>query len=501
MVRNLSRFLSLTIPALVLSAGCTMLGPDYREPEPEIETIWMEYEDPLIDTESSVASDWWAATFSDPILNELVATALQDNLTVRSAGLRVLQARQQLAIAIGNQYPQQQDVSGSAEKARSNDRTDELYDIGFSVSWEADVWGRFRRQIESASALLDANVASYDGVVVSLIADVAQNYLLIRTTQQRLVYARENVRLQRQNVDITTAKFEAGATSSLDVEQASTLMFNTVASVADLELTLAQLQNSLAVLLGRPPQDLTPSLGATQPVPEPEPEVAVGMPQDLIRRRPDIRVAERQLAAQSAQVGFAITDLYPHFGFTGSIGSTANTGLNQDYDDLFSDDTFRYSIAGGFQWDILNYGRLRSNVRLQDALFQQLLEDYRQTVLSAQADVENSIVGYLKAQQQLEALRAAAKSAQRASDISSIQYQDGLITFNTVINTLTALAEQQDQLAASEGNVATSLVDVYRAIAGGWDVRQTSDPVDLIPEETREEMQERTKYWNRTFDD
>jgi outer membrane protein TolC len=134
-------------------------------------------------------------------------------------------------------------------------------------------------------------------------------------------------------------------------------------------------------------------------------------------------------------------------------------------------------------------------------LFQQLLEDYRQTVLSAQADVENSIVGYLKAQQQLEALRAAAKSAQRASDISSIQYQDGLITFNTVINTLTALAEQQDQLAASEGNVATSLVDVYRAIAGGWDVRQTSDPVDLIPEETKQEMQERTKYWNRTFDD
>jgi NodT family efflux transporter outer membrane factor (OMF) lipoprotein len=478
-----------------------MLGPDYEEPTPPMETEWLAYEDPLLDTASPVAPEWWKKAFDDPVLDTLVQTALEGNLTRRSAGLRVLQAREQLAIAIGNQYPQQQDVSGSAGRSRQNDRTDELYDLGFSVSWEADVWGRFRRQIESASASLDAALASYDGVTISLVADVARTYLLIRTTQRRLDVARYNVGLQRENVAITTAKFEGGATSALDVEQAQTLLYNTIGSVSDLEASLQQFTNSLAVLLGRPPVDLGPVLGEKRPLPRVAPEVAVGMPQDLIRRRPDIRVAERQLAAQSAQIGFAITELYPHFGLSGSIGTTANTRLNEDYDDLFSDDTFRWNITGGFRWDVLNYGRLRSNVRLQDAFFQQLLEDYRQTVLSAQADVENSIVAYLRSQEQLIATRSAAEAAERAAEISQIQYQDGLTNFNTVITTLVSLANQQDLLAATEGTVATNLVDVYRAVGGGWEVRPSADPLDLIPEETREELQERTKYWDATFED
>jgi NodT family efflux transporter outer membrane factor (OMF) lipoprotein len=477
-----------------------MLGPDYEEPTPPLETEWLAYEDPMLDSASPVVTDWWKKAFNDPVLDTLVQTSLEENLTRRSAGLRVLQAREQLAIAIGNQYPQQQDVSGSAGTGRQSDRTDELYDLGFDVSWEADVWGRFRRQIESASAGLDAALASYDGITISLIADVARTYLLIRTTQRRLEVARYNVGLQRENVAITTAKFEGGATSALDVEQAQTLLYNTIGTVSGLESDLQQFINSLAVLLGRPPGDLGPLLGEKKPLPTVAPEVAVGMPQDLIRRRPDIRVAERQLAAQSAQVGFAITELYPHFGLSGSIGTTANTQANEDYDDLFSDDTFRYNLTAGFRWDVLNYGRLRSNVRLQDAFFQQLLEDYRQTVLGAQADVENSIVAYLRSQEQLIATRSAAEAAERAANISQIQYQDGLTNFNTVITTLVSLASQQDLLAATEGTVATNLVDVYRAIGGGWEVRPSSDPLDLIPEETRDEIQDRTGYWDKTFE-
>jgi NodT family efflux transporter outer membrane factor (OMF) lipoprotein len=323
----------------------------------------------------------------------------------------------------------------------------------------------------------------------------------LQTTQARLDVARYNVGLQRQSVDITTAKFETGETSSLDLDQAETLLYNTIASLSDLEISLRQFQNALAVLLGRPPQDLSALLGEEKPVPAVAPEIAVGMPQDLIRRRPDIRAAERQLAAQSAQVGFAITDLYPHFGLTGSIGTTAETILNQDADDLFTDDTFRYSLSAGFQWDILNYGRLRSNVRLQDAFFQQLLEDYRQTVLQAQADVENSIVAFLRSQEQLDAYQSAADAAHRAADISTIQYQEGLVNFNTVITTLRTLSTQQDLLAVTEGTVATNLVDVYLAIGGGWEVRESDDPTGLIPEETREELLERTKYWNRTFEE
>jgi outer membrane protein TolC len=225
------------------------------------------------------------------------------------------------------------------------------------------------------------------------------------------------------------------------------------------------------------------------------------MPQDLIRRRPDIRVAERQLAAQSARIGFAITELYPHFLIDGSIGTSVTTLGPDDAGDLFTSDTLRYGLSGGFQWNVFNYGRLRNNVRLQDASFQQLLEDYRQTVLQVQAEVENAIVAFLQSQQQLTELRAAADAAERAVDIATLQYEDGLVTFNTVINTLTALNSQQDQLATAQGSVAANLVDVYRSLGGGWEIRASADPVDLLPEETREEMQDRTGYWDRTFED
>jgi outer membrane protein TolC len=223
------------------------------------------------------------------------------------------------------------------------------------------------------------------------------------------------------------------------------------------------------------------------------------MPQDLIRRRPDIRIAERRLAAQSEQIGVAITELYPSFVISGSIGTSVTTRGPNDAGDLFSSDTSRYNAGIGFRWNLFNYGRLRSNVRLQDASFQQLLEDYRQTVLQAQSEVENAIVAFLNARKQLEDIRAATRSAEKAAKISRLQYDDGLVNFNTVISTLTAVANQQDQLATAEGSVATNLVNVYSSLGGGWQLRSTADPVELIPEETREEMRERTDYWKRQF--
>jgi outer membrane protein TolC len=223
------------------------------------------------------------------------------------------------------------------------------------------------------------------------------------------------------------------------------------------------------------------------------------MPQDLIRRRPDIRVAERQLAAQSAQIGFAISDLYPHFGINGSIGTSVSTNQGLQFSDLFSSETLFYDLSGFFQWNIFNYGRLRNNVRLQDAFFQQLLEDYRQTVLQAQGEVENAIVAFLKSQQQLKAFQSAADAAQRATDVSTAQYQDGLVNFNTVITTLQSLATQQDQLAAIQGTVGANLIAVYRSLGGGWQIQQGKDLLELIPSTTRDEMIQRTNYWNKTF--
>ena len=452
-MKNPLRFLAMSILIALLACGCATVGPDYQAPTAPVQDDWLEYEDTQLDSTAPVVPSWWKTAFNDPILDRLVETALAQNYSLRSAGLRVLQARQRLAIAIGNQYPQQQQINGQVGIAGvSSSAAYEIYDLGFNLTWEADVWGRFKRQIESATAALDASVGSYDGIMVSLIAEVARTYLLIRTTQQRLAAAEHNLALQQKSVRITTAKFEGGEVDSLDVDQAQTLFYNTQASVTSLELSLQQFKNSLAILLGRPPHDMRAMLGPVLPVPAVSPAVAVGMPQNLIRRRPDIRIAERQLAAQSAQIGFAVSDLYPHFALGGSIGTSLSTNGGLNASDLFSPETIGYSLFGAFQWNIFQYGRLKNNIRLQDAIFQQLLEDYRQTVLQAQGEVENAIVAFFKSQQQLVSLQSAASAAQRAVDVSTVQYEEGEVPYNTVITTLQALVAQQDQLAAIAGD-------------------------------------------------
>jgi NodT family efflux transporter outer membrane factor (OMF) lipoprotein len=499
-MKRLMKILGLCVLSAVVASGCMTVGPDYQVPKAQVMPEYLAYGDPLLDTTAQAAPEWWKTAFNDPILDQLVEIALSQNLSLRSAGLRVLQARQQLLIAIGNQYPQQQQLTGQAGIAGVfSSPAYEIYDLGFNLAWEADVWGSFKRQIESASATLDASVAGYDGVLVSLVAQVAQTYLIIRTNQQRLAAARQNLALQQESVRITTAKYESGEVDSLDVDQAKTLFYNTQAAVVSLELSLQQFKNSLAILLGQPPFDMSQLLGVPQPVPTVAPEIAVGMPQDLIRRRPDIRAAERQMAAQSAQIGVAVSELYPAFGLGGTIGTSVSTNTGLSFSDLFSAQTSGYNLFGAFQWNIFQYGRLRNNIRLQDAAFQQLLEDYRQTVLQAQGEVENAIVAFFKSQQQLAALRSAADAAQRAADIATLQYQGGEVGYNTVILTLQALVSQQDQLAAIQGTVTTNLVDVYRSLGGGWEVRQSQNPLDLIPDAVKDEMLERTKYWNRIF--
>ena len=480
--------------ALMLG-GCTALGPDYETQPVSTQDEWTEAENPLVDAEGALDPRWWQLAFADPVLDELVERALQNNLTLRSAGLRVLQSQQQLAIAIGNQYPQQQQISASAQREQEKGSRVNDYNVGFNLAWEVDFWGRFQRQIESASAALDTSVANYDEAMVSLVAQVAQSYLLLRTFQDRLTIARENIKLQEESLRIAQAKLDAGDASELDVDQATSLLYSTRATVPALEISLQQTKNALALLLGESPQDFNKLAENMGVIPTSTPAVALGMPQDLIRQRPDVRAAERQLAAQSAQIGFAVTELYPSFSIGGSIGSNA-----METDDLFSNEGEVWNIFGGFQWNVLNYGRLQSNVRLQDARFQQLLVDYQFTVLQAQVDVENSIVAYIKTHQQVKEYRRAETAAQLAVDISTAQYQDGLVDFNTVITNLNALATQQDVLASSRGAVATNLVQVYRSLGGGWQIRDNRDPVDLLPVEMKEAMKQRTKYWEGVLD-
>jgi NodT family efflux transporter outer membrane factor (OMF) lipoprotein len=481
---------AIALTGLLSLLNACAVGPDYTEPEADVQTGWTETESTLVDSKAALDPRWWETAFADPVLNELTSNALQQNLTLRSAGLRVLQSQQQLAIAIGNQYPQQQQIGALAERQQENSSRFNDYNVGFNLAWELDFWGRFSRQVESASAELDASVANYDDAMVSLVAQAAQSYLLLRTFQDRLEIARNNIKLQKESLRIAQAKLDAGDVSELDVDQATSLLHNTIASVPALEISLQQTKNALALLLGESPQEFNQLAGTTGAIPTTTPAITLGMPQDLIRQRPDVRAAERQLAAQSAQIGFAVTELYPHFSIGGSIGTSA-----MDSDDLFSNDGETWSFFGGFQWNVLNYGRLKSNVRLQDAVFQQLLVDYRFTVLQAQVDVENAIVAYLKSYEQVKAYRVAATASQKAVDIATAQYQDGLVDFNTVIGTLNALASQQDVLASTRGAVATNLVQVYKALGGGWQIRNNRDPVDLLPAATKEVMKQRTEAW------
>ena len=481
----------LTLLSALFISGCVQLGPEYQKPDAPVETDWVEIDQQYTSTESPVGPRWWESAFSDPELNWLVYKALQQNLSLRSAGLRVLQSQQQLAIAIGNQYPQQQSIDGSISRQKSSGFTFNEYNLGFNLSWEADFWGRFSRQVESASAQLDASVANYDAAMISLVAQVAQNYLLIRTFQQRIAVAQSNIRDQQESLRITRAKFDAGEVSELDSDQAESQVQNSIANRISLEVSLQQLKNSLAVLLGEPPQAFGFLLEDKRNIPAVPVNIALGMPQDIIRRRPDIRVAERQLAAQSAQIGFAITELYPHFSIGGSVGTKS-----QESNELFDSDSQTWSLSGGFSWNIFNYGRLRSNIRLQDARFQQLLTDYRNTVLEAQGEAENAIVAYLKSHEQLAAYEAAEAASQRAVNAATIQYQSGLIQFNTLLTTLATHAQQQDLLATTRGSVSTNLVQVYLALGGGWEVRGQRNPVELLPASVKDSMIERTEYWD-----
>ena len=486
------RFAATGISLVVLLlSGCINLGPDYQRPEAEVEPDWVEIEDSRVTSEPATDPKWWQSAFQDPELDKLVEAALQQNLTLRSAGLRVLQSQQQLAIAVGNQYPQQQQATGSASRQKDSDIIFNNYNLGLNLGWEIDFWGRFSRQVESASAGLDASVANYDGALVSMVSQAANNYILIRTYQERIEVARINIKLQAESLRIAQAKFDAGAVSELDVDQAESLLNNTKATLSSLEVSLQQFKNALAVLLGNPPQEFNGLLTKKGSIPAAQTDVALGMPQDLIRRRPDVRVAERQLAAQSAQIGFAVTELYPHLTIGGGIGTSA-----MESGDLFESNSETWNLFGMFEWNIFNYGRLQSNVRLQDARFQKLLIDYRNTVLQAQGETENAIVAYLKSHEQFQSYSLAAAASQRAVDVATIQYQEGAIDFNTLISTLNANQQQQDLMKATQGSVATSLVQVYKALGGGWEIRDNRDPVDLLPATMKDEMRERTRAWD-----
>jgi NodT family efflux transporter outer membrane factor (OMF) lipoprotein len=379
---------AITAAVLVMAlGGCMMVGPDYVRPEADVNSSWLE-SSPALQEEPAEIREWWTA-FDDPVLTRLVHEAYEQNLSLRAAGLRVIQARAVRGIAVGEFFPQEQEISAdySKNQVSKNDLNNPPFpnfqkaSLSFDATWELDFWGKFRRNILAEDAALLASIADYDDVLVTLVAEVGITYIQIRTFERRIELAKANVELQRQSLEITESRYRNGKVTLLDVTEARATLTNTQASVPDLESSLRDAKLSLCVLLGRTPSNLEKELAGGSGIPTAPAQVAIGVPADLLRRRPDVRSAERAAAFQSQQIGIATADLFPSISISGSAGFEASDAGGLSLDNLFDGSSFVGSIGPTLSWPVLNYGRIRNNIRAQDAAFQEAAVNYQNTVL------------------------------------------------------------------------------------------------------------------------
>ena len=476
--------LGLACAATTLS-GCTpwreyyrngfKVGPNYRKPLAAVSDNWQDTSDARVKAGPADLRDWWYV-FNDPALNQLIFNAFRGNLDVRTAGLRVLESQALRGYAAGNFFAQTQQLNFSYQRnqiSHANSTTSffpfraiDQYQVGPNFIWELDFWGKFRRQIEAADANLDAAIESYDAMLVQYLAETADAYVQLRTAEQRLQYARENAEIQAGILTIADERLKAGVTNELDSLQARSNLRRTQALIPNLEIVRRVANNRLCVLMGTPPRDLTPELGFNPVIPTAPSDVVLGIPAELLFRRPDVRQAERLVAYQSALIGVAQADFYPHISITGNLNVTA-----QEFNKLFSTKAVAGSVGPTVAWQILQYGRILNNVRAQDARFQQAATTYQQTVLKANEEAENALITFLKSQEEVTVLRDSVAASSRSVEIVSLEYKVGKSDFNRVFNLQTLLTQEQDRLAVAYSDVARGLISLYRALGGGWQIR------------------------------
>jgi NodT family efflux transporter outer membrane factor (OMF) lipoprotein len=486
---------------LALPLAACAVGPDFVPPAAPLADKFIGANNRSVKSASRDYRDWWRA-FHDPTLNRLIDIAYNQNLTLLSAGTRVLQARAALGIAIGLFYPQVQQATGSLIYNRTSAATPlappnatPTYfwtdSLALQASWELDFWGKFRRGVESADAAYLASIASYDDVLVSLLSNVATTYVGLRTTEQLIVIARENVRKQRDALEIARAKYTGGTASERDVFQATNVLTTTQAAIPQLTFQLQQATNALCILLGIPPQPLNSILRRSRGLPTPPRAIMVGIPADLLSRRPDVRAAELAAEAQSAQIGVAEAELYPALSISGTFGGSASNANNHSLGDVVALKGLALATGPSFQWNILNYGQITNNVRLQDAKLQQLLVDYQSTVLSAQQDVDNGISLFQQSRSQAAFLRQSTNAARGALQKSIEEYRAGATDFTTVLTAEQNLFQAQSNLTVAESNVSLGAINVYRALGGGWQIREDSQ---FVTTATNAQMRSRTNW-------
>ncbi len=495
---DLLRARLIMLCALPVLHACTMLGPDYREPEVGWLSDWQtdlygQFAAPG-DAPGSELQTWWRL-FDDPALDALIETARRENPTLRIAGLRILESLALLGIADAGRWPQLQQAVGAVDYVNTRtsggslpDSDTELvsYQAGLNLGWELDFWGKYRRAIESADAAFLGSVASQQDAQVLLVAQVADLYFAYRTTESRIAIARHNATIQERSYEITRQLYEAGQSSELDQQQARTQYLATQAKIPGLELTRLNLRNALCAILGRPPGEL-PELAASGEVvelPRLGRAAVTEIPASLLLRRPDLRAAALQAAAQSAQIGLAEADLYPSISLLGTVGWSASS-LDG------SPDTTTLAAGPHLSWNIFDYGLIRNNVRVQDARLQQLIESYQNTALQAAREIDDAAAGIVKTADQALILDQSVAASRRSLEIANKRYQEGYADFQRVLDAQRTLFAQEENRLLNDGNHVSAVIALYKALGGGW-MPQSID--DMLSPDTRAAMQGRTDW-------
>ncbi len=476
-----NKFRFATVGFILMAAGCA-LGPNYHKPDLPVPAAWTEVQQNGVDTRSVELARWWRA-FNDPLLNSLVDRAVRSNLDLRSAEARIREARASRTVTASGAWPTV-DVSGSYTRNRASDNAigapaqgavvapsagganldQNLYRSGFDASWEIDVFGGVRRSVEAADATVEATVEDRRDVLVTLLGEVAKNYIDLRGFQRRLVVARANLKTQQDTLELTQVRFQAGLASDLDVAQQETQVNTTAAQIPILESSLKQEAYALDVLLALQPGTLWKELAKETAIPNLPPEVLVELPSDLLRRRPDIRRAERQLAAATAQVAAATADLFPKFSLTGIAGLQSVSAS-----DWFTRGSRFWSIGPTISWPVFDAGRIRANIEIRNAQQEQALTQYEKSVLSAFQDVETALVNYANEQVRNRSLTDALAASRRAVTMANELYLRGLNDFLNVLDTQRTLYTTESELTQSQATMASNLVALYKALGGGWE--------------------------------
>lgn len=470
------RSAALVASLMVFLAGCSV-GPDYQEPMLAVPGGWNEARQKGVDTRAPELARWWTA-FEDPLLNSLVERALGSNLDLRVAEARLREARAARDAVAAGAWPTVE-TSGSYTRSRSSENAlnipsggggsgvkleRSLFTAGFDADWEIDVFGGVRRSVEAADATIEATEYSRRDILVTLLGDVARNYIELRGAQRRIAVARGNLKTQQDSLDLTRVRFDAGLASDLDVARAQAQINTTAAQIPTLESAAKQAAYNLDLLLGLAPGVLRQELEKELAIPRLPPEVLVGLPSELLRRRPDIRFAERRLAAATAQVGSAIADLFPKFFLIGAAGLQSISAS-----DWFTGGSRYWSIGPAISWPIFDAGRIRANIAIRNAQQEQAMSQYEKAVLAALGDVEKSLVNYSQEQLRYRSLNEAVTANRRSVEMANELYVRGLDDYLSVLDTQRALYATENELAQSEANMAANLVALYKALGGGWE--------------------------------